>query len=118
MLYIGYQVAQVRLVFRLKFIGGRHPLHQVPLVYVQWFSPFRQKPEKNIRMYLVDRLEGNAFGRPSNVLPLDCINRFVQLIPQFGYAVDNRLTEENSADICKHYYVNRFADKEIYQAVY
>lgn len=69
-------------------------------------------------MYRVSRLVGDAFGRPSNVLPLDCINRFIQLIPQFGNAVDKRLTEQNSADICKHYYVNRFADKEIYQSVY
>ncbi|PVF90922.1 hypothetical protein CPB86DRAFT_820942 [Serendipita vermifera] len=114
----GYRVAQIRLIFRLKFIGGRHPLHHVPLVYVQWFSPFRKSPEKFIKMYLVDRLENGASGRPSNVLPLDCINRFVQLIPQFGYAASDRLTEENSTEVCKHYYVNRFADREIYQSVY
>ncbi|PVF95369.1 hypothetical protein CPB86DRAFT_865506, partial [Serendipita vermifera] len=114
----GYRVAQIRLIFRLKFIGSQHPLHHIPLVYVQWFSPFRKKPEKDIKMYIVDRLEGGASGRPSNILPLDCINRFVQLIPQFGHAVSDQITEENSMEICKHYYVNRFADKEIYQSVY
>jgi hypothetical protein len=110
------RVAQVRLIFRLKFTGGKHPLHHVPLVYLQWFSHFEEEPEEPIKMFVVDRPKSTKTGRRSNVVPLNFIHRFIQLIPQFA-GTSSRLTAENSAEKCDYFYVNSFADKEIYRAL-
>jgi hypothetical protein len=49
---------------------------------------------------------------------MDSIARFVQLIPKFGPQIDPEVTSLTSMDICQDYYVNSFADKEIYQSVW
>jgi len=70
-------------------------------------------------MYQVERLFRD--NRPDgDIISVDSISRFVQLIPRFGPTIGKQtlLTAENSMDSCKSFYVNSFADKEIYQAVY
>lgn len=88
------------------------------LAYVQWFSK-PQVPEEVINMYRVQRsfLDGRPDG---DIVSVDSISRFVQLIPRFGSTIGKQspLTAQNSMDLCRDYYVNSFADKEIYQSVY
>jgi hypothetical protein len=70
-------------------------------------------------MYRVERmmLGDNPKG---DIIALDSISRFVQLVPRFGRKVagEARLDTYTSMDICKYFYINSFADKETYQAVY
>jgi hypothetical protein len=70
-------------------------------------------------MYQVERLFRD--NRPDgDIIPVESISRFVQLIPRFGPTIGQQtlLTAANSMDSCKSFYVNSFADKEIYQSVY
>ncbi|KAG8800253.1 hypothetical protein FRC16_003303 [Serendipita sp. 398] len=86
------------------------------LAYVQYFSRPKPTPEKNINMYVVSREDRRGVRRGA-IIPLDSIVRFVQLVPKFGATAHPILTAENSADVCRDFYVNSFADKEVYQAV-
>lgn len=75
-------------------------------------------------MYKVKRsLSQGKEGSPlGDVVPLESISRFIQLIPEFGkrkQTIKNTAwTPYNSMDIPTSFYVNSFADKEIYQAVW
>jgi hypothetical protein len=106
-------VAQVRLLFRVHFADQSGSLHQRTLAYVQWFSKLKDQPEKDTLMYQVSRLE-NA----DEVILIDSIARFVQLVPKFGGNIEDGLSADTSLDMCQHFYLNSFADKEIYQSVW
>lgn len=93
-------------------------LHRQSLAYVQWFSKFKHTTEDDINMYEVSRDDTPGLPRSGEVIFVESILRFVQLIPKFGPNVNALLNSENSADICRDFYVNSFADKEIYQAVW
>lgn len=112
----GYRVAQVRLLFSLRFSDKNNPLHGVPLAYVHWFSD--PKKDKDIRMYRVTRAVKNK--RPIGaVIPVDSISRFVQLIPYFGSNAmrEPMMSFRNSMDICEFFYINPFADRETFLAL-
>jgi hypothetical protein len=70
-------------------------------------------------MYRVERLMEGAQPK-GDIVPLSSISRFVQLVPHFGRNTrdDHALTDLTSLDRCQYFYINSFADKEIYQAVY
>ncbi|KAG8865445.1 hypothetical protein FRC20_009827 [Serendipita sp. 405] len=113
----GYRVAQVRLIFKISLHDPLGSMHNMFLAYVQYFSQPKQTPDKNINMYTVSREDRRGI-RAGVVVPLDSIVRFVQLVPKFGATIHPNLTAENSADVCRDFYINSFADKEIYQAVW
>jgi hypothetical protein len=116
----GYQAAQIRLIFRLHLEDPTHILHGVLLVYVQWFSKFQDSPSKPINMFNVHRLlTGGDRGSPiGDVIHLDAVAQFIQLIPEFGKKKCTNWESTNSMDAPYSYFVNSFADKEIFQAVY
>jgi hypothetical protein len=69
-------------------------------------------------MYRVSR---PATGkRVESIISIAAIARFVQLIPVFGPNPDDEpaLNASTSMAIVRDYYVNSFADKQIYQSVY
>lgn len=68
-------------------------------------------------MYDVSWLERNGVWR-GNVIPIEMIAWFIQLVPKFGSCCTPELTAYNSMDICHHYYISSFTDKEIYQSVW
>ena len=114
----GYRVVQVRLIFRLWFHNTSHPLHRIPLAYVQWFTRPDSTAEDHILMFKVARMMGGDNRPKGSIVLLHALARFVQLIPCFGPQVAPELTQQNSMDRCKWYYINSFTDKEIYQSVY
>jgi len=118
MLLVGYHVAQVRMIFRLHLEDERHPVHLKPLLYIQTFTKPRARPEKDIQMYLVSRPEREGEHRKGRVISIESISRFVQLIPYYGPKVSPELDAHTSMEICRDFYVNSFADKQIYQSVY
>jgi hypothetical protein len=117
--YPGYRVAQVRLIFKLICQNTNHPLHEKPLLYVQWFSKPADTTEDEIEMYLVERSLDLANGkRVGSVIVQSSVLRFVHLIPRFGSNVDKSLTADNSIERARVFYINSFADKEIFKAIY
>jgi hypothetical protein len=91
-------------------------LHGERLAYVQWFSATKVQHEKDILMYEVSRQDCGP--RTGEVIPMSSIARFVQLVPKFGPGILDQVSSTNSMDIVRDYYVNSFADKEIYQSVW
>lgn len=114
----GYRVAQVRLLFRVHLEQTDSSLHKGKFAYIQWFSKFKRLPERDINMYVVSRMEDESGARIGEIVPLESIARFVQLIPKFEDGQASTLTAENSMETGNEYYVNSFADKEIYQSVW
>lgn len=110
-------MAQVRLIFRLHLLETDISHHRECFAYVQWFTPPRCNTEQPIHMYVVSRLEEDGV-RDGAIILIASIVRFVQLVPKFGSIAAPELTAHNSMDICRDYYINSFADKEIYQAVW
>jgi hypothetical protein len=105
------------MIFRLWFDDPRNPLHLVPLLYVQWFSNPR-RIEKDINMYLVDRILTRDDRPLGEVIRLNSVTRQIQLIPKFGKGIRSFINSTNSLDVCKSFWVNSFMDKEVYQAVW
>lgn len=87
------------------------------LAYVQWFSELKDQPENDILMYQVSR-QDRGRSRKGEVIPMSSIARFVQLVPKFGAEIMDQVSSTNSMDIVRDYYVNSFADKEVYQSVW
>lgn len=112
-LFAGYHIGQVRLLFRLHILDSTNAIHKETAAYVQWFSKPKAEPEKGIKIYQVSQLENS-----NEVILLDSIARYVQLVPKYGSVIHDSMSAENSMDICRHFYVNSFADKEVYQAVW
>ncbi|PVF91686.1 hypothetical protein CPB86DRAFT_719004, partial [Serendipita vermifera] len=111
----GYRIAQVRLFFRAR-LTAQHPLHMKPLVYVQWFSaPQLVEP---LHMFRVERLFSPQRQPLGCIVELTSIARFIQLIPEFGPVASHSFTANNSMNACARFFINSFADKEIYQAIW
>jgi hypothetical protein len=85
---------------------------------VHWFDA--EVPRKDINQPRVKRsyVIGSPRVQDGGIVELPSFARFVQLVPHFGKAASPSL--EVSIDDPKHktFYVNTFADKEIYQAVW
>jgi hypothetical protein len=109
-------VAQVHAIFKPHF-QKHHPLHDVALAYVQWFSRPPQV-DKSTKMYVVKRAIDSKGLFKGDIIELASIARLIQLIPKFGPVASQELCIQNSMDILMSYYVNSFADKENYQIVY
>jgi hypothetical protein len=87
-------------------------------MYVQWFERPRPRAEKGINMYKISK-QLTTRNRPlGSVLALSAARRFVQLIPDFSPNMGSQIDATTSASTCLSYWVNSFADKEIYQAVW
>ncbi|CAG8630895.1 9120_t:CDS:10, partial [Acaulospora colombiana] len=72
---------------------------------------------QDLNMFEVERLLDRKRRPVGGVVELQSIYRFIQLVPAFGKKIDHSLRAENSISRCKRFYINSFADKEIYQAV-
>ncbi|KAK7051232.1 hypothetical protein VNI00_004732 [Paramarasmius palmivorus] len=77
----GYRVGQVRCIFTLPPIASNEwfPSPNVQpakyLAYIEWFTPFKQGPERNHLMYKVSRASrpDNPNARLTTVVPVDCL---------------------------------------------
>jgi hypothetical protein len=86
---------------------------------VEYFSKPAAVPEDDIFMYRVSR-PGTGMRVDASVISIASVARFVQLIPVFGPNPEDEaeLNANTSMAIVRDYYVNSFADKQIYQSVY
>jgi hypothetical protein len=108
---------QVCTIFR---VSSRtpHALNNIPLLYVRWFERPALNPVKDINMFRIKREMTSARRTCTSIIPLSLVHRFIQLVPDFGPNIAPELASTTSAYRTMAYWVNSFADKEIYQAIW
>ena len=118
---LGYIVAQVRAILQ-PVIEPPSP----PLLYVQFFnfSHFEDVggvhvavPSPDIEMFAVHHWLQNGSQYLGDIVHLDDVRQVVQLVPKFGSGVPSIMTCDNSLELLGEFYVNSFADKEVFHTI-
>ncbi|KAI0632643.1 hypothetical protein C8Q77DRAFT_1218165 [Trametes polyzona] len=119
----GYEVAQIRLIFKLPraanerlFPGVLAPGH---LAYIERFTPFAG-PDRTHGMYSVTcRRDGSSGARLATVVEIRNIRRSCHLFPVvLGGAIPRAWTSSNVLDECDRFYVNPFSDLHMYMTLF
>ncbi|KAG1883994.1 hypothetical protein F4604DRAFT_1878821 [Suillus subluteus] len=117
----GYCVAQVRVMFSLSakakiamFCNLNVPDH---LTYVEWFTPFANRPQANHGMYKVSRAFCDG-EREASIVPVRNIRRSIHLMPKFGPVAPREWTTSNVLDRCSTFFVNTFTDRDAYATLF
>jgi len=119
MLFEGFDLAQIRLIF--------HPVWSINvyLVYAERFDIIPQPtnfgsatrgrcPDPVTRMYVVKRSSRSNGLRMGDVVPLSQTRIAAPLIPRYGPQADPKLTSRNCLEFSTEFYLNSFFDKELY----
>ncbi|KAL1707030.1 hypothetical protein EV121DRAFT_200195 [Schizophyllum commune] len=120
----GNRVGRIRAIFSIpeKALASLFPSgNQCPkhLAYVEWYTPFPSRPERDHLMYKINKCRTDGGQRMlASIVPLDRIRRSVHLIPKFGRAAPTEWTSSNVLDRCDTFYVNPFTDKHLYRIIY
>jgi len=85
------------------------------LVYVEWYTPFQDLPERNHLLYKISPLQDQTSGPICSVIPLANIRYSIHLIPRFGPSAPQEWTHSNVLDLCNTFFVNDFTDKHSYR---
>lgn len=110
----GIYVARVLLWF--SFVAGSVTY---PCALVHWFSPVSDHPCDQTGMWVVKPDKDQAGNRVPGVIHVDSILRGVHLIPVYGDDyIPRKVSLENSLDLYKAYYVNKFADHHSHEVVF
>lgn len=75
-------------------------------------------PDKDIQMFRVVRQLNRDGTRKGIVVKLTDIWRYIELVPRFGSECREGWNSENACELATEFFVNSFADKDIYQCVY
>ncbi|KAN0124616.1 hypothetical protein V8E53_001577 [Lactarius tabidus] len=102
----GMEVARAICFFSFVYLGITYPC-----ALVHWFSRISEERDEDSGMWMVSP----DFDRNENpnlaVIHIDCIFRAAHLVPIFGDSfVPDNITNYNSLDSFKGFYVNRFVD--------
>ena len=110
----GLDVGRVRLFFSFRFRGKFYPC-----ALVHWYSRIGDNPDGDTGMWRV-RQDHNAEGSPSAaILHLDCLVRAAHLIGVYGkHFIPKGLLPEQSLDLFRSYYVNKFIDHHSYEIAF
>lgn len=123
-LYLGHSVCQLQLIFQIagNTTGGRDFL-----AYVQRFDIVPQgnpagrriaQPESSTKMYVLKRALRADKGRLGDIIPLSRLRSPIYLQPRFGPIADTRLTSHNSLEYSSEFWLNHYAEKEHFWALY
>ena len=120
----GYRVGRIRIIFSLPesahsslFENNAITIPQ-HLVYVEWYSPFRDATEPNHLLHKISTMKDGGGGRVCSIIPLANIRRSIHLFPQFGPVAPQDWTSSTVLDLCDHFYVNSFTDRHVYRILY
>ncbi len=127
---VSYCVAQLRMVFKPRTASNSGSDFKDVLVYLQplkaapgtvVYRPDQERAEvtdDHIEMFrVVRKLKGDG-SRQGMVVRLTDIWRYVEMVPRFGKECNPEWNSENACELAKEFYLNCFADKQIYQSVY
>ncbi|KAI1789302.1 hypothetical protein LXA43DRAFT_974334 [Ganoderma leucocontextum] len=117
-----FQVAQVRLVFKILEKGMNTLFPRIPpserpqhLAYVKWFSKFERFPHPDLGLYKVTR---SLTDRRASIIPINRIERSCHLFPNFGPVAPREWTSSNVLGKCSTFYLNVYADQSTFMLVY
>jgi hypothetical protein len=120
----GYCIGRIRVVFSLpesalSTLFKNNPI-TIPqhLVYVEWYSPFRDAAQPNHLLHKISTMKDGSGGRVCSIIPLANIRRSIHLFPQFGPVAPQDWTSSTVLDLCDHFYVNTFTDRHVYRIIY
>ena len=127
----GHCVAQIRMLFLVAPRRGGELLRGLEqfLAYVEWFdlipqpvslaptSPRAAGRNPVTQMYLLKRASRAGLQHFGDVVPLTQLRDPVQLIPSFGKSADPWLTMQNSLHYSTEFWLNSYANKEIFWAL-
>ena len=109
-LTLGHTVVQLRLLMHPIPKKNRHDqLYDCFLAYVQCFDVIQD--DKEMGMPILKRATRANGERLGEVIPLSQIRSYVNLIPRFGAVADTRLTEFNSLEHSREFFLNKYFDK-------
>lgn len=114
---IGYEIGQVKVIFSFtpntaKFLFGNNEQSAPYFAYVEWFKMHDKK--SNHLLHPVTRIFGPQGQRVASIIPLNAIQRSVQLYPQFGHATPKDWTSTTVLDLCNKFFLNSLSDKYAY----
>lgn len=114
----GLFVARVICFFKVKYHGKSYPS-----ALVQWFNTVSEEPDPLTGMWIVEPEMDpeDPSHQLASVIHLDSILRAVHLIPAFGsdFIPDNgSVSPENSLDLFKEYYVNKYVDHHSHESLF
>lgn len=78
----------------------------------------RAAPEPATKMYVLKRALRTDKSRIGDVIPLSRLRTPIHLHPRFGPSADRHLTAQNSLEYSTEYWLNSYADKEHFWALY
>ncbi|PSR97570.1 hypothetical protein PHLCEN_2v4309 [Hermanssonia centrifuga] len=106
----GIHIAHVRAIFKLPATYGIRTLY--PLVYVEWFTPFRM-PDLWTGMHIVSHSTRmhHIYGE---IIEAHRLVRNCHLMAKCGMVKDPSWTSDSVADLCKTFYVNSYIDYHMY----
>jgi hypothetical protein len=69
-------------------------------------------------MYVLKRAVRSNGSRIGDIVPLGQVRMLVHLVPRFGAKADPHLTAQNSMEYSTEFFLNNFADKEVFFSLY
>ena len=125
--FVAYTIAQVWTVFKPCLTPSMTQdlcfcFLLMPLLYVQYFKVC-QSPDKDpsTRMWMVERClvetEREAI-RLGEVIPLTHISHAAELVAVYGEKADCTISLYMSQECYPHFYLNHYADKEVYNVLH
>ncbi|KAG2028867.1 hypothetical protein BDR03DRAFT_882495, partial [Suillus americanus] len=120
-------VAQIRAIFQPILPRGSRAqlperLSQV-LVYIQHFDFVVPGPEPSTGMWMVRRSYNRFPSQPGRVIrrgsiiPLTDVTHAVEIIPVYQGPLGKDVNSGNSLEVFDDYFLNNFADKELYHSL-
>lgn len=103
------QAVRVRVIFTLP----QRFHYPYPLVYVEYFNPFRAQRSADLGLLVTTR-SVRAGRIRTGIIRLDSIIRSCHLFPQFPLPMPRFWTATSSLDHCASVYLNEFLDDEMY----
>lgn len=91
-------------------VNNQPPEH---LVYVEWFTPFRPRPEANSHLYKVSRAHRGDV-RIASIIPIGNITQSIHLIPLVGSTVPRDWNSATVIECCQSFLVNSFMNVHTY----
>ena len=106
-----------------------HPYTDFLLAYAQHFDfvpqPAPQSPmlsngphvEPSTGMHLLKQAWQSNGSLLGDVIPLGHVRALLNLVPHFGTVADNHLTKETSLEHSSDFWLNKYFDKELFNAL-
>ncbi len=111
----GLHAARVHLFFSFRYQG-----HLYSCALVSWYSPVSHDPDPETGLWIVSPDMDHTQRRPlMEVVSLECMVRAAHLIGVSGdELLPHKVGPDNSLDVFKQFYVNKFADHHAHEIAF